>query len=502
MILRLSCPLRVLLLALVAVCAACAQRETALVKPAPSAFRKEPSAPEYVAPQLAIDREGNAYLIWLAVEWRKRWDVLFSRSRDYGVTWSEPPTSLKPGEMTMAGGIRIATAPEGHVYVTWRDMDHDRIHRKLVFRRSEDSGAHWDGASRSLSVSSDLDVPHLVAESDGKVYVAWLNGSEAGRWLEVAISHDFGAAFLPEPFRLTAAHATSVFGINEPRFVSDGEGHLYVVWEEAKTLRDYRIYLNRSLDRGKTWESHPVLLNHSDRSGFGAGDPQLVAGRTGQVYVVWEQEDKRVVNPQVPGDVGGYDRMIYINRSLDYGQTWLAKAIRLNEAGTEPVTAFHPQMSIDQNGNVYVVWIEAEGPHPKRVLFARSADSGLTWGAPKRLDLTSPFRARLAQPRLRSDDAGHVWVLWQELTPRPRGWQLLMNQSGDYGRTWRKQAIPLTGPTQRGGSFRGASFQNDEHGHLYVAWDGGPQNAQEIYLNRSADFGATWLPGEVRVGQR
>ena len=167
------------------------------------------------------------------------------------------------------------------------------------------------------------------------------------------------------------------------------------------------------------------------------------------------------------------------------------------------VFAWRPQLSADQKGNVYAVWNEqAVGDDRVRLLFARSTDSGVTWGAPVRLDPSSPSKGRLANAQVQSDDRGHVWVLWQELNPSPREWRLVMNRSDDFGRSWRDQATVLTAPAQQDKVFRGVAFVRDAQGRLYVAWDGGPNNLREIYANRSGDFGATWLPRDVQVGGR
>ena len=117
------------------------------------------------------------------------------------------------------------------------------------------------------------------------------------------------------------------------------------------------------------------------------------------------------------------------------------------------------------------------------------------------MDLTSPFKSQLSHPEIKNDEAGRIWVLWQEMAPSPNRWQLLINRSDDYGKTWLKEAIRLTGPGQRGEKFRNPSFHADRSGHLYVVWGGGPGGVQELYLNRSQDFGATWLPREGRIGK-
>jgi len=397
----------------------------------------------------------------------------------------------------------MASDPKGGLWVVWREVDRDGRRYDLVLMRSQD-GAQWGEGRRALGSGPDLGIPRLLADRDGHVVVAWLKGNpRSRRVLEIARSSDSAATFASDPIRLSAAFPRSRLGIVNPELTSDGEGHLYVVWEEHTPDNESRIYLNRSVDRGQTWATQPLLVSVPETGTYRAYNPQILAAPKGRVYVIWEQFDRRFVPaPRWGGNVTR-DRLIYVNRSLDYGQTWLPRPIRLNEAPPEPITSLATQLSSDQGGHVYAIWLEVEGPDTKGPLFARSSDSGMGWSDPRvRLDLTSPFRGRPAQPMIRSDEAGHVWVLWQEMTADQQQWQLLMNRSDDRGLTWRPHAIPLASSPQRGGRYRGVAFEHDGQGRLYVAWDGGPGNAQEIYVNRSADFGATWLPREVRVGRQ
>jgi len=452
-----------------------------------------------VAPQLTIGQDGRLYLIWLAAEWRKSWDVLFSRSEDVGATWSQP-ISFKPEKSTVAGGVRIAAGLDGNVYAAWRERDQKTKSRHLQFVRSQDHGVRWE-RPQLLGDPGDAGIPSLLTDYDGGVYVASLVGSGSQRALQVAMSHDFGATFSPTPTRLTAALPTSEYGVMNHRVASDGEGRFYAVWEEInETHRESRIYLNRSFG-GRTWATQPVLVSAPVEGEHLAHEPQIIAAPKGRVYVVWEQAVYREGSREQAGTVRGRERFLYINRSLDDGQTWLPQPIRLNEVGQGHVASLSPQLGTDQHGNVYAIWIEEQGRDRARLFFTRSIDFGMTWSAPRvRLDLSSPLTGSLANPEIRNDNAGHVWVLWQELNLGPKGWHLLMNRSEDHGESWQKQAAVLTGLAQRGGRFRDASFVSDGRGRLAVAWDGGPKNAQELYVNRSADFGATWLLREVRVG--
>ncbi|HLC02150.1 MAG TPA: sialidase family protein [Anaerolineales bacterium] len=509
MTMRLARQLRLLILALTAACAAGALQETTPVKPVSpggppqEASGERPKGPEYAGPELAIGQEGRLYLRWFAAEPRKSVDILLSRSEDRGATWSWPPVSLKPAEGARVSGLAMASDPKGGLWVVWREVDRDGRRYDLVLMRSQD-GAQWGEGRRALGSGPDLGIPRLLADRDGHVVVAWLKGSPKGhRDLEIARSSGSAATFASKLIRLSAAFPRSRFGIMHPELTSDGGGNLYVVWEETPTPTDFRIYLNRSLDWGKTWATQPILVSAPEEGAYRAHKPQILAAPKERVYVIWEQTDRSSVTLQQPGRGMIPDRLIYVNRSLDHGQTWLPKPIRLNEARPEPIVSLDPQLSTDQGGHVYAIWLEVEGPDTKGPLFARSSDSGMGWSKPGvRLDLTSPFWGRPARPMIRSDEAGHVWVLWQELIADQQQWKLLMNRSDDRGLTWRPHAIPLASSPQRGGRYRGVAFDHDGQGRLYVAWDGGPGNAQEIYVNRSADFGATWLPREVRVGRQ
>lgn len=494
-----------LILALTAACAACGLQQTAPVTPVPQggpsgALLEQPKGPAYANPQLAIGQDGTPYLVWLAFEQDKSWDVLFSSSKDLGATWSEPPISLKPTKEDAVGPRQIAAGSDGHVYVVWREGNRKTKVRRLQFIRSQDRGSHWSEPLQLLN-DPDVGVPQLLADHGGGVYIASLVGSRASRALDIISSQDFGAMFPTGPVRLTAAFPSSKYGIVNHRVTSDGKGRLYVVWQEFKTLTDHRIYLNRSLDRGRTWATQPILVSTPDEGEQRAHSPEIIATPDGRVYVAWEQMEDRVDTSSQPGTPTKSDTFVYVNRSLDYGQTWLPKPIRLNDASQGPVTSASPQLSGDRHGNVYAVWLEED--ERARLVFTRSADSGITWSTPVRLDLSSPVKGWISSARVRSDEAGHVWVLWQEINPNSKRWRILLNRSDDRGKNWREQATPLTEPAQHGGRrFRNVDFHNDSYGHLYVAWDGGPKSARELNFNRSTDFGATWLAREVLVGRR
>lgn len=503
---RFTLRLHFCIVVLTTICAACALQTTAPSKPASEAGRplagpaESPKWPMYAAPRLTIDREGHLYLLRLAAESPKSWDILVSRSEDFGATFS-PPIALKPEKGTGAEGHQIATGNNGTVYVVWRERSPKTKGARLYLSRSQDYGRQWDASPQVVSVSDDVGFPQLLTDREGGVHVVSLVGPKSHRALDVMSSHDYGATFSSTPIRLTAAIPISEYGITNPRVVSDGEGRLYAVWEEMKSQSDTRIYLRQSLDRGKTW-TDPVLVSTPEEGEHWTYFPQIVAFPDGQVYVAWQQDEHRADAPAQPGASEKPDRVIAVNRSLDYGQTWLSHPIRLNKADQDPLVSATPQLSRDRGGHVYATWIEGDHSVPKRLLFARSSDAGISWSDSKvRLDLTSPFGGLPAHQMMRSDDTGHIWIVWQEISPDQKQWQLLVNRSDDGGVTW-PSATPLASVTLGGGGYRAVSFEHDAHGRLYVAWEGGREDTQALYLNRSVDFGKTWLSRAIEIGRR
>lgn len=502
-----------LLLAALPAFVGCALLKTAPLAPLPGggphqgAHQQGPKGPEQLGPQMVVGQDGALALFWVGIEWRKSWAILFSRSEDRGKTWLTPPLSLKPDKGTVAGKMEIATDSKARLYVAWREWDVATKQRRILLLRSQDGGRSWDPSPKELVSSPDLGFPHLLAEADGMVYVAWLDGPASSRHLKIAVSRDAGQTFEEKPTLLSAASPRSKGGMANIRMASDGTGRIYVAWEEGRTPREARIYLNRSLDHGRSWAAEPILLGPSEGGQSGAYSPSIHVAEGGRVAVAWYQFERRRVAAEEGSSGRGTqnDRVVYLNRSVDAGQTWLSQQVRLNVidgAVKGKVESLSPQLSSDRNGNLYAVWVETDGPDPKRLLFARSPDFGSSWSTPHvQLELTSPFRTEVFDPLLRADHAGHVWVLWQERTLNPDGAHLLMNGSEDRGQTWRKQAIVMTPPSQHVETIRDVAFTNDETGRLYLAWDGGRGSGLGITLSRSLDFGRSWLPDTVRIDQ-
>ncbi|MBI2883490.1 MAG: exo-alpha-sialidase [Candidatus Methylomirabilis oxyfera] len=479
-----------------------------------------PAGRQQLAAQMTMGAHGEAYLAWMTTRAQgEDWEFRFSRSEDGGATWSGPLWFRKPAQGMFAEGIKLAAGPTEQVYLAWRERNANKTDTRILMTRSLDGGRHWEEVPRELAAGDHLGLPHLQAGPGGALCVAWLGGDESLRVLEVAASQDSGGTFAPKPARIQPALSMSNRGITNPRLAADDKGRLYAVWEEAtKRKRDAGIYLSRSEDHGRTW-SEPILVSptgedalglHAPRiavsptgeDALGSHAPRIAAASDGQVYLIWEQAERRTVNvegrrrPEHP-----IDRLIYFNRSLDGGRTWLSRPVRLSQSNPTVLQrrkSLGAQIVSDGRGHVYVALIEGEGTHSRRLVVFHSADSGATWAGPTELGRTSPVKGQPVDAVLAHDGDGRLWLIWQEHAFGPRyGWFVLMNRSEDHGQQWADQAVIMGGPTAGQTTDRDLLVSVGENGLVLAAWDHGARVYQPIALNRSTDGGKSWSPSRL-----
>jgi hypothetical protein len=145
--------------------------------------------------------------------------------------------------------------------------------------------------------------------------------------------------------------------------------------------------------------------------------------------------------------------------------------------------------------NLYVVW-EDYRSGVADVFFQHSADGGVTW-LPQdvRLTTNAPGVTAAVAPRLCASGT-YLYVVWQD--SRNGAGDVYFRRTPDAGVTWTPQEIRLdsgaAGAAQSGLPQVACNGQN-----VVVAWQDFRNGLPDVYENRSADGGVTWLPADVRL---
>lgn len=463
-------------------------------RPAPL---QEPQLPAFHSPILAVGGERELYLMWASGMLReKQNDVHVSRSLDDGLTW-ELHRSLKADPARNTGGRGLVADRNGTVTGFWgAGLRTDNI--DVVTARSTDRGDTWTGPQRIYA--GELHVPELVVGPGGVLFAVIPEGPEANWRLSLFRSNDGGKEWERLPTLTGTYGEASQFGIRSFRVIADDRGRLHVVWQErGKEVRE-RIFYSRlepATAQG-AWLPTAVQLSEGANTSSGAYDPTISLDSAGHLFVAWAE----AWDPLAVMKEGRHPQAVYFTRSTDGGRTWLSQPIRLSEAGPEAVRqmATRVEVATDGQGQVYVAWREEVGfPPVERLMFRRSTDHGATWASESRsLFSIKPFPAIIKQFYLKSGGDGHVYLLWQVAG---FAWDVLFMHSGDGGATWPAAPTRLATLPQADPGAHNVAFET-RGSHLYVAWDIGPRLPSEIFLNRSTDFGKTWLAREVQVTKR
>ncbi len=263
-------------------------------------------------------------------------NIIAAVSFDGGQSWQQVPiplTTCSGGPFSGTGDPWLSFAPNGDLYVV-AGAGHTLADAGIVVIKSGDGGLHW---------SAPLVVP---------------------------------GSFTKDP------HASLTADPNDARFV-------YAIWDNGGPA-----VFSRTTDGGLTWELARTIVPKEPRS---VQFSQILVLPNGTLVDIYDfrklQSDKRVITLQV-------------RRSTNHGHTWSAprNAVTITplfRADGSPVIdpktgqfvfdVTNPSFAVDRrNGNLYAVWEDGRFSNFQYndTAFAMSANGGLTWSVPIRVNRT------------------------------------------------------------------------------------------------------------------
>lgn len=338
-------------------------------------FVTEHKVKSLVGPSIQVGEQGDIALAWMEEDKDVR-SVLFARSAAQNGPMGSPVLVNRPEEVPYWRQEAPALAAQGdEVFVAWGLM-HPKatpqhpLATELRLSRSYDGGNTFQP---SVLVNDDPGVIQhtfdaLHRDADGRLHLSWIDGREGKKepGTYVARSLDRGET------------VTKNFKVDEGTCVccrtaitSGPEGMVYVAWRKIFEGNVRETVVARSTDNGSTFEP-PIVVGH-DRWVFPAcphRPASMGVDRQGRLYVVWYTEG----TDEIPS--------VYLAYSDDRGRTFSEKR-KLNHAkNTFPD---HPQIAVDPEGRVVVVW-EEQAPVKRDVVVSVSTDRGETFTTPYKLN--------------------------------------------------------------------------------------------------------------------
>jgi hypothetical protein len=285
----------------------------------------------------------------------------------------------------------------------------------------------------------------------------------------------------------------------------DVQGHAFICYMAFDKLGTFNywahnasrngLFVRRSLDGGKTWETnHIPIIEHATEPGMPWEDkPYIVSDTTkspyaGNLYVGWTRWTLT-------------DSEILLSRSTDDGQTW-SKPIEIDS---------HPGLPRDDNGaaegfagavgpdgTLYAVWSEDND-----ILFTMSSNGGKKFSPARPIIHTAPimFAVQTLErangfPQIAVDPRSQrLFVTWSDY--RNGDLDVFCSTSSDGGKTWSAPVRVNNDSVHNGADqfFQWLAVDPTDGAANVIFYDrrGDPQNrTQIVVLARSTDGGRSF----------
>lgn len=311
-----------------------------------------------------------------------------------------------------------------------------------------------------LPVETAAAQPDLLATSDGRLLLLWIEPRERGHALRLAQSRDAGHAAWSTPTQIAAGEDWFVNWADTPHVMATEDGALWAHWlrKSASAPYAYDVALARSSDEGATW-SAPVLVN-DDGTATEHGFVSLWPAARDRLGIAWLDGRRNAAAPAGKAHAGHdahggamtlrsavidaqlrrsdeleLDRMtcdccqtdaaltdhgallVYRDRSVEEirdiaasrrdATGWTAPRPVHADRWTMPACPVNGPAVAARGSRAVVAWYTATGDVPTLKL-ARSDDAGDSFAAPRVLDQGAHLQGRVDVAL----DGDAVWLLW------------------------------------------------------------------------------------------
>jgi hypothetical protein len=329
-----------------------------------------------LAPQVALDAQGNAIVVW------NRGGTVQAAVRPVGGGW-QPALDISAAG---SGNPQIAIDPQGNALVLWERRGATTTTVQAASRPAA-SGVWQPAIDISAAAPNSMTAtnPQVAFDAQGNAIAVWSLSNGAVNIVQAALRPAGGAWQMASPLSAIGANAA------EAQIAFDAQGNAIAVWARG-TGANLTVQAAVRPAAGGTWGTSVDL----SAAGVMSNQPRIVFDAKGTAFVIWET-------------LAGGTYVIQATERPAATGTWLTPALNLSVSGH---SAVQPALAINGTGDALALWSRNDGAHDIVQAALRSAAIG-AWGAPKDI---SPAADNGRVPQLAFDALGNAVAVWQHVT--------------------------------------------------------------------------------------
>ena len=313
-------------------------------------------------------------------------DIYFSYSIDDGNTWSnEVQVNRLSENNTIQWYPDIACDSNGVIYVVWADNTDD--HWDILLSKSKNKGVTWSSPTL-VNDATDPErgfnqlKPSIAVDGIDRIFVSWEDDRMADKQIFFAISMDGGKSFSKD---LQVSKWSPGVNAKNPKINADQKGNSFLVWEEDY-FGKYNVFYSHSIDNGNSF-SKPVQVNNESDKCSPEAAPVVVVDTRGNIFVSWS--DQRAENHIYLSFSMDNGESFKVNERVDDADD--TPATQISQTTEEELERCQQVITL-LDGKVYVLWTDYRNdPNPDNQV-SENSDLYIDWNTtpgnrdPKRID--------------------------------------------------------------------------------------------------------------------
>jgi len=324
-------------------------------------------------------------------------------------------------------------------------------------------------------------VPTVRLGLEGEIYVAWVDCRDdpecaVDTAIYFAKSVDGGATFGASV--LVSDDGSSAFA-NVPKLGVDSEGTIFVAWHDDRTGDSWDVYVAASHDGGASFDASVRVNPHvADSWSF---EPDLAVAPDDTLLVSWQRY-------AYDADALQWDYEAMVATSSDGGASFTTPLVVNDGSGWQYKTS----IEVGPSGTVYAAWTDTRSGGSD-IYFASSSDGGATFGA--NVLVNSTTASSQGYPEIAVDALDTVYVVWNDGRRYADGSNdVYLARSLDSGASFDDETLVNDADISTEADYMYPSISAVGKGHVGVAWYDKRTGDWDVYLSRSDDRGASFLP--------